>query len=135
MFRRLPILITRRHVKSIFRSMPVAAMSTLATDATTTTEFSSYHKLFATVVAGMALTVVTASCEQPKLTPTHVATEAFPTGAENRDDEEQYPVYTSDQVAENDGTDGKPIWMSYGGVVYDVTDFVANHPGGSEKVS
>ena len=23
---------------------------------------------------------------------------------------------------------------SYGGVVYDVTNFVANHPGGSEKI-
>ena len=134
MLRRLPIL-TRRHARSLLRSMPVAGMSTMASDRTTT-EWSSYHKLFATVVAGVTLTAFTASCEAPKLTPTQVATEAFPTGGEKPgDDDEEHPVYTSDQVAENDGTDGKPIWMSYGGVVYDVTDFIANHPGGSEKVS
>lgn len=40
----------------------------------------------------------------------------------------------SEQVAENNGKDGKPIWMSYGGVVYDVTDFIHNHPGGSERI-
>ena len=26
------------------------------------------------------------------------------------------------------------IWVTYGGMVYDITDFVANHPGGSEKI-
>lgn len=44
------------------------------------------------------------------------------------------PIFTSEQVAENNGDDGKPIWMSYGGVVYDVTDFIHNHPGGSERI-
>mmetsp|Transcript_32527 Transcript_32527/g.37890 ORF Transcript_32527/g.37890 Transcript_32527/m.37890 type:complete len:578 (+) Transcript_32527:121-1854(+) len=44
------------------------------------------------------------------------------------------PTYTSAQVAENDGKDGKPTWMSYGGVVYDVTNFIHNHPGGSERI-
>lgn len=35
----------------------------------------------------------------------------------DHDDEmEGYPVYTSKEVSANDGTDGKPIWMSYGGV-------------------
>ncbi len=44
-----------------------------------------------------------------------------------------YVLY-SEQVAENNGKDGKPIWMSYGGMVYDVTDFIHNHPGGSERI-
>jgi cytochrome b involved in lipid metabolism len=44
------------------------------------------------------------------------------------------PVYSSEQVAENDGQDGKPNWMTYGGVIYDVTDFIPNHPGGSEQI-
>jgi len=47
---------------------------------------------------------------------------------------EELPIYRSSEVAENDGRDGKPIWMSYGGVVYDVTGFIPNHPGGSEKI-
>ena len=44
------------------------------------------------------------------------------------------PTYTADDVSKNDGTDGKPIWMSYGGIVYDVTNFINNHPGGSDKI-
>jgi Cytochrome b5-like Heme/Steroid binding domain len=44
------------------------------------------------------------------------------------------PEYTSEDVAKNNGENGTPIWMSYGGVVYDVTKFVANHPGGMEKI-
>lgn len=50
------------------------------------------------------------------------------------EDIHKLPVYTSEQVAENNGEDGKPIWMSYGGVIYDVTDFIHNHPGGSERI-
>jgi cytochrome b involved in lipid metabolism len=44
------------------------------------------------------------------------------------------PIYTADDVSKNDGTEGKPIWMSYGGIVYDVTNFINNHPGGSDKI-
>ncbi len=44
------------------------------------------------------------------------------------------PIYTAEHVSNNDGTDGKPIWMSYGGIVYDVTNFINNHPGGSDKI-
>ena len=44
------------------------------------------------------------------------------------------PEYTLEQVAQNNGENGNPIWVSYGGMVYDVTGFIANHPGGSEKI-
>lgn len=49
-------------------------------------------------------------------------------------DEANLPVYTSEDVAKNDGQNGSAIWMSYGGFVYDVTKFVHNHPGGSERI-
>ena len=49
-------------------------------------------------------------------------------------DVETLPIYTSKQVSENNGKNGKPVWMSYGGIVYDVTDFISNHPGGSERI-
>ena len=32
------------------------------------------------------------------------------------------------------GEDGKPVWMTHGGIVYDVKDFIHIHPGGSEKI-
>lgn len=44
------------------------------------------------------------------------------------------PVYTAKQVARNNGDNDTPIWMTYGGIIYDVTDFIQNHPGGSEKI-
>jgi hypothetical protein len=47
---------------------------------------------------------------------------------------ENLPEFTSEQISENNGENGSPVWMSYGGMVYDVTKFVANHPGGSEKI-
>jgi predicted heme/steroid binding protein len=66
-------------------------------------------------------------------TPAEVAQENFDDVIEAHE-VENLAVVTSYQVSENDGEDGKPIWMSYGGYVYDVTDFIQNHPGGSEKI-
>lgn len=67
------------------------------------------------------------------LTPSVVAKEDFE-HLQELNDIEQMPIYTLEQLAENNGEDGKPIWMSYGGIVYDVTKFIQNHPGGSEKI-
>lgn len=44
------------------------------------------------------------------------------------------PIYTSADVAKNNGKNGSSIWMSYGGIIYDVTHFIHNHPGGSERI-
>ncbi|KAL5290757.1 hypothetical protein ACFFRR_010246 [Megaselia abdita] len=41
-------------------------------------------------------------------------------------------AYTSQEVAVNNGQDGKPVWMIIKGKVYDVTPFINSHPGGSE---
>jgi sulfite oxidase len=43
----------------------------------------------------------------------------------------QSQYYTPDQVAERNGVNDKEIWVSFRGKVYDITDFVAQHPGGS----
>jgi len=48
--------------------------------------------------------------------------------------DDDLPIYTSEEVAKHNGKALQSIWMSYGGNIYDVTDFVANHPGGSEKI-
>ena len=39
--------------------------------------------------------------------------------------------YTVAEVRAQDGTDGKPVWVTYNGSVHDVTSFIAEHPGGS----
>jgi hypothetical protein len=56
-------------------------------------------------------------------------------GVSNEEKQDDLPTYTMAQVSENNGEGpGKRVWMTYGGCVYDVTDFIANHPGGSQKI-
>ena len=40
------------------------------------------------------------------------------------------PTFTRAQVASNDGVEGRPMWVSYRGGVYDATEFRRIHPGG-----
>ena len=68
-----------------------------------------------------------------ELTPSSVAKDDLEAVVESHSMDD-LPIYTADDVSKNDGTDGKPIWMSYGGIVYDVTNFIHNHPGGSDKI-
>jgi sulfite oxidase len=39
--------------------------------------------------------------------------------------------YTPNQVAERNGVDHPDTWVSFRGKVYDITDFMSQHPGGS----
>lgn len=41
------------------------------------------------------------------------------------------PLYTDEEVSSNVGNAGGPVWVSYRGGVYDITDFISSHPGGS----
>ena len=63
---------------------------------------------------------------------------SLPSMQETEQDDEDFdlslPTYTSAEVAFHDGKRSNKVWMSYGGFVYDVTEFVANHPGGREKI-
>jgi len=63
---------------------------------------------------------------------TDTGTTCDPTGAAVDTDED--PEYTAEEVAKNNGKDGKAVWMTYNGRVYDVTTFVNNHPGGKERI-
>lgn len=44
------------------------------------------------------------------------------------------PVYTLDDVMQHTTAQTR-IWVTYGQGVYDITEFVPQHPGGSEKIS
>ena len=61
------------------------------------------------------------------------------TSASTQKDLYDLPIYTSEQVSKQNGFDtsstSNRIWMSYGGYVYDVTDFIEIHPGGTERIS
>ena len=46
------------------------------------------------------------------------------------DDEKTKTFYTKDEVREFDGADGKPMFVTFRGGVYDVSKFAKAHPGG-----
>jgi sulfite oxidase len=143
-----PLHSWKRFARDAPRSLSVAATSS-ASDTYRNTPWNHHHSS-AALVALVALggTGAVVLCEKKKgkkavkeeekeeehLTPSAVSAEDFEQVQESHDIDSM-PIYTSDQVAENNGDNGSQIWMSYGGVVYNVTDFIANHPGGSEKIT
>ena len=60
--------------------------------------------------------------------------ESFLKREQKQVDWEALPVYTSQQVAQHDGTIQTSVWMSYGGFVYDVSSFIPLHPGGTARI-
>lgn len=46
---------------------------------------------------------------------------------------EPWPVFTAEEVAKHKTKESR-IWVSYKDGVYDITEFVANHPGGQDKI-
>lgn len=44
------------------------------------------------------------------------------------------PVFTLDEVMQHTSSETR-IWVTYGQGVYDITEFVSQHPGGPEKIS
>ena len=77
---------------------------------------------------------------QPWGTVAHAsAAEAQPTaapGGARRSDGSAWPVYRRADVAKHTSAapGGGGVWVTYRDGVYDVTDFLANHPGGAEKL-
>ncbi|CAE6921515.1 SUOX [Symbiodinium sp. KB8] len=46
---------------------------------------------------------------------------------------EPWPIFSSEEVSKHQ-TPSTGIWVSYKDGVYDITDFVQNHPGGKDKI-
>lgn len=43
------------------------------------------------------------------------------------------PIYTSAEVAAHSSMESG-VWVTFGGAVYDITEFIKNHPGGVDKI-
>ncbi|VVC87806.1 unnamed protein product [Leptidea sinapis] len=47
---------------------------------------------------------------------------------------EEVKRYTRAEVAVNNGKGGKPVWLIYKDKVYDVTNYLVEHPGGDAVI-
>jgi len=104
-----------------------------STIAFNSTQFCSSNNISSKNVCHCEAATTNKESQSAKLTAT------TPYNNNEDDNEDNLPTYTMSQVANFNGqlspsNPNKRIWMSYGGLVYDVTEFVANHPGGSEKI-
>lgn len=57
---------------------------------------------------------------------------AAPPSAETR---EGYPIISKAEVAKHKSAEAGGAWVTYAGGVYDITEFIANHPGGAARIS
>ena len=137
-----------RKVASVLVSRAFAskasAWETLIQTETKYDERTRSKMLLVGAFVGAALTggSAIAMCEKKKknvpsekfdLTPASVAKEDFEAVQASHNIDEM-PIYTIGDLAAHDGSDGSRIWVSYGGVIYDVTDWMSNHPGGAEHL-
>lgn len=50
-------------------------------------------------------------------------------------DDDKLPVYTWSDLKKHNGKQGdKRIWVTFSGYMYDITDFIDQHPGGSQRI-
>lgn len=129
-----PSFLTRQQ----YPTAALASLSLVADDGHQARQRGEFLAILASSLVGLGLlatTKTTTRCESSldDLTPAHVARENFQEVVSSHD-VDSMPVFSLEQVAKNNGEGGSRIWMTYGGIVYDVTDFVDNHPGGSDKI-
>ncbi|GAX21604.1 sulfite oxidase [Fistulifera solaris] len=135
------IRLKTRHVAILSRRINSRSVLTAPFASRSHENHNSFYFITVATAAstGIFLTSQTAKCDKGEteklknVTVSQVAKEDLDE-LDSSIDFDHLPIYSSGDVARNNGEDGRPIWMSYGGIVYDVTEFVANHPGGSEKI-
>lgn len=87
---------------------------------------SSYYSTIGALVG--TLTGVGLILNKQKISQAKEVTKSIDKSSQEKD-----PVYSVEEVSQHNNHE-KGIWVTYKGNVYDITDFVANHPGGPQKI-
>ncbi|XP_022905784.1 cytochrome b5-like [Onthophagus taurus] len=56
-------------------------------------------------------------------------------GDNNNNSENAVIYYSLEEISKNTGLNGTKCWIIYKNIVYDVSDYITEHPGGSELVT
>ena len=46
-----------------------------------------------------------------------------------------FPIISKAEVAKHKSKEAGGVWVTYAGGVYDITEFIDSHPGGSSRIS
>lgn len=71
-------------------------------------------------------------CDKSSAAPQHTG---GPPGAAEKSPKKLYPILSKAEVAKHTSKDAGGVWVTYEGGVYDITEFIASHPGGASRIS
>lgn len=77
-------------------------------------------------------------CEKSSSVPQPPQNAKVPTtavGARENSEEKTYPILSKAEVAKHTSKEAGGVWVTYDGGVYDITEFIASHPGGASRIS
>lgn len=52
-----------------------------------------------------------------------------------RAERDGFPIISKAEVAKRKSAEAGGVWVTYAGGVYDITEFIASHPGGASRIS
>ena len=52
-----------------------------------------------------------------------------------RAERDGFPIISKAEVAKHKSAEAGGVWVTYAGGVYDITEFIASHPGGASRIS
>jgi sulfite oxidase len=128
-------------------SLPLASVTTTGSSRDQYNSYSNNSKIIVgattAVILGAAIAASNNNSNNTNTALCEAATTTKNSNSSSKDTNEvevegestsRHPEFTAEQVATNNGKDGRPTWMTYAGNVYDVSKFVINHPGGMERI-
>lgn len=54
--------------------------------------------------------------------------------SEIMEERHMFPIVSKAEVAKHRSVETGGVWVTYAGGVYDITEFIANHPGGASRI-
>lgn len=55
--------------------------------------------------------------------------------AEHERERDGFPIISKSEVAKHKSAEAGGVWVTYAGGVYDITEFIASHPGGASRIN
>lgn len=91
------------------------------------------HSSSSSFLAGVAGLLAAAACLATSVSPD--SQERPSCKSKSAASREGFPVIPKAEVAKHKSAEAGGVWVTYAGGVYDITEFIASHPGGASRIS